>query len=81
MPESKHRKDRKPPPAQRARPKKEIAKNPSPRWYAAVMFALMGTGVALVLLNYILSDIFSRWGLFAGLGFIGIGFVMTMSYK
>ena len=81
MPESKKRKGRKPPPAQRASPKKEIAKNPSPTWYAIVMFALMGLGVALVLLNYIVPDVFGRWGLFVGLGSIAVGFLMLTNFR
>jgi len=81
MPESKKRKNRRPPPAQRARPKKEIAKHPSPVWYTALMFALMGAGVALVLLNYIVPGVFARWGLFVGLGGIAVGFLMLTRFR
>ena len=83
MPKSKHRKNRRPPPAQRqqARPKKEIAKRSSPVWYSAVMFGLMGAGVVLVLLNYFVPSIFSRWGLFVGLGAIAVGFLMLTNFR
>ncbi len=80
MPESKKRKSRRPPPAQRARPRKEVAKKRSPTWYVVVMAALGGVGVLLVLLNYIVPDTFARWGLFVGLGGIAAFFLMFTNW-
>lgn len=81
MPESKKRKNRRPPPAQRTSPRKEVARHPSPTWYVALMFTLMGLGVLLVLLNYVVPNVFGRWGLFVGLGGIAAGFLMLTNYR
>ena len=83
MPKSKHRKNRKPPPSQRIKQKEQEAakKPPSPLWYTVVLFGLMGIGVVLVLLNYIVPDTFGRWGLYAGLAAIAVGFLMLTNYR
>ena len=83
MPKSKPRKNRRQtrkynPVASAA---KEAEKNPSPTWYAATMFGLMGIGLILVLMNYILADTFSPWGLWGGLGAIAVGFFMTTNFR
>ncbi|GBD85606.1 putative septation inhibitor protein [bacterium BMS3Abin02] len=55
-------------------------KPPSPRWYVITMFALMGLGVVLVVLNYVFP-LFGGWGLWIGLVAIAGGFLMTTSYR
>jgi hypothetical protein len=80
MPKSKGRRKPKrqhpqaPPP-----PKKEKV---SPTWYVVLMFSLMAIGGIVIILNYIgllPGGTDNKW-LFAGLGAIGVGFVMTMNY-
>ncbi len=44
------------------------------------MFALMGLGVVLVVLNYVFP-LFGGWGLWIGLVAIAGGFLMTTSYR
>jgi len=58
-------------------------KGPSPLWYVATMFTLMGLGVVLILINYtgLLPGGTSNTYLLIGLGGIGIGFAMTMNYR
>lgn len=83
MPESKGRKKAKkrPPPP----PPKESAakKGPSPTWYVATMFALMGLGIVVILLNYI--DLVpggrNNFWLIGGLAGIGVGFLMTLDFR
>jgi len=81
MPKSKGR--RKPKRVQHpaAPPPKEEKR--SPRWYAILMFALMGAGVVVIILNFIGT---SPGGtdnnyLYMGLGGIAIGFLMTLWYR
>lgn len=79
MPKSKRRKPKRdytPPPP----PKEEKV---SPPWYAAVMFGLMALGVIVIVLNYIglvpggeQESVY----LYAGLGLIGVGFMMTLNF-
>ena len=82
MPKSKGRKKakRRPPPPPKPDPIK--AKGPSPTWYVAIMFALMGIGVLVIVLNYIgvLGDTRNSL-LLAGLGMIAVGFGMTLNYR
>ena len=82
MPKSKGRKKakRRPPPPPKPDPIK--AKGPSPGWYAAIMFALMGIGVLVIVLNYIgiLGDT-NNTRLLIGLGMIAVGFGMTLNYR
>jgi hypothetical protein len=53
---------------------------PSPKWYVITMFALMGVGVLLVILNYVFS-FFGGWGLWVGLAALASGFLMTTGYR
>ena len=83
MPVSKGRKKakRRPPPPPKPDPVKE--KGPSPTWYVATMFALMGVGMIIILANYInlLPGGTSNTYLFVGLAGIAIGFAMTLDYR
>ena len=58
-------------------------RGPSPRWFVVTMSSLMIIGVLLIVLNYLtlLPGSVSRWYLWSGLGFIGVGFVMTTKYN
>lgn len=58
-------------------------KGPSPTWYVALMFGLMGVGVLIILINYmgLLPGGTDNKYLLGGLGGIGIGFAMTMDYR
>jgi VIT1/CCC1 family predicted Fe2+/Mn2+ transporter len=55
----------------------------SPRWYGAVVLALLVLGVLLILLNYltVLPGAVSAWYLVAGLVVIFVGFVMATRYR
>lgn len=79
MPESKSRKKatRRPTP-----PKNTVVdktKAPSPTWYIATLFSLMGIGMVMVVSRYIFQT--DQWLLLAGLGAIAIGFIMTTNYR
>ena len=83
MPKSKGRKkaNRRPPPPPKPAPVKE--KGPSPTWYIAIMFALMGIGVLVIVVNYIgliPGGTESIW-LLSGLGAIAVGFGMTLNFR
>lgn len=82
MPKSKGRKKakRRPPPPPKPDPIKE--KGPSPTWYVAIMFGLMGIGILVIVLNYI--GIFgdtTNTLLLGGLAMIAVGFGMTLNYR
>jgi len=49
----------------------------SPRWVAVLMFALLGIGMLLIVVNYlgVLPGGASNWYLLVGLLFITIGFI------
>ena len=47
-------------------------------WYVVIMFGLMAVGVVLIVTRYILET--DQWLLLAGLGAIGVGFMMTTNY-
>ena len=49
----------------------------SPRWVAVLMFALLGIGMLLIVVNYlgVLPGGASNWYLLVGLAFITIGFI------
>ena len=84
MPVSKKRKKvakRRPTPPKRVDPVQE--KGPSPTWYVATMFALMGVGVLLILSNYVtlLPGSPSNAWLLIGLAGIAAGFAMTLNYR
>lgn len=83
MPKSKGRKKakRRLPPPPKPDPIKE--KGPSPAWYVAIMFALMGIGVLVIVINYIgliPGGTDNTW-LLLGLGGIAVGFGMTLNYR
>ncbi len=82
MPVSKGRKKakRRPPPPPKKDPVKE--KGPSPTWYIATMFGLMGVGLLVILLNYmgLLGDTNNTW-LLLGLAGIAGGFAMTLNFR
>jgi len=83
MPKSKGRKkaNRRPPPPPKPDPVKE--KGPSPTWYIAIMFTLMGVGVLVIVVNYIgliPGGTESIW-LLSGLGAIAVGFGMTLNFR
>ena len=83
MPVSKKRKkvaNRRPTPPKRVDPVAE--KGPSPTWYVVTMFALMGVGTLVILLNYIglLGDS-NNTKLLIGLAGIAACFGMTLNYR
>lgn len=84
MPVSKGRKKAKkrppPPPKTDAKASK---KGPSPTWYVALMFGLMGVGIIVILLNYVklLPGAPTNAWLLVGLAGIGVGFGMTLNFR
>ena len=80
MPESKRRKPKK---GHRQPTKPATAevkqKGPSPTWYVALMAALMGIGVVLVIVRFLfnLDNLFT----IVGLAMIAGGFFMTTNYR
>ena len=82
MPKSKGRKKAKRKPPQPPKPDPVKEKGPSPGWYAAIMFALMGGGLIVIVLNYIAIFGDTRnTTLLVGLGMIAVGFGMTLNYR
>ncbi len=59
------------------------AHEPSPRWYAVLMFSLMAAGVVVIMINYmgILPGGHQHNFLFIGIGSIAAGFLMTLRYR
>lgn len=58
-------------------------KGPSPTWYVALMFSLMGIGALLIILNYVgvlPGGTDTSW-LLVGLLGIAAGFAMTLNYR
>ena len=82
MPESKGRRKsktvRRPTPPKSAVAARERDSKESPLWYVYLMFGLMALGVVLVVVRYIFET--DQWLLLAGLGAIGVGFMMTTNY-
>lgn len=83
MPVSKKRKkvaNHRPTPPKRVDPVAE--KGPSPTWYVALMFGLMGVGMVVILANYmgLLGTTSNTW-LLLGLSGIASGFAMTLNYR
>ena len=64
-----------------APPSKEY--QPSPRWYAPLMFSMMAAGVVVIMLNYmgILPGGHQHNFLFIGMGSIAVGFLMALRYR
>ncbi len=84
MPVSKKRKkvaNRRPTPPKKVDPVAE--KGPSPTWYVALMFTLMGLGVLIILANYVklLPGSTNNMWLMIGLAGIASGFAMTLNYR
>ncbi len=83
MPVSKGRKKakRRPPPPPKPDPIK--AKGPSPTWYIALMFGLMGLGTLVILLNYmdLMPGGTNNTWLLTGLAGIAGGFAMTLNFR
>lgn len=83
MPVSKGRKKakRKPPPPKPVNVTR--AKGPSPTWYIVLMFALMGIGALLIVLNYIglVPGGTTTLNLIIGLALIAVGFTMTLNFR
>lgn len=84
MPVSKGRKKAKkrPPPPPRT-DTKAADRGPSPTWYVALMFGLMGVGIVVILLNYVrlLPGAPTNTWLLVGLAGIGTGFGMTLNFR
>ena len=80
MPQSKGRRKaktvRRPTPPKSASGGKQTKE--SPKVYIAIMFGLMVVGVLMVVTRYIFDT--TPWLLMAGLGCMGIGFLMTTNY-
>jgi hypothetical protein len=55
----------------------------SPRWVPVLMFALLGIGLAVIILNYLelLPGSVSNWYLLGGLGLIFAGIITATQYK
>jgi len=84
MPKSKGRKKAKKRPAPPPKSQDPVkTKGPSPTWYVAVMFGLMGVGVGMIVLNYvgILPGGVDNRYLIGGLAMIAVGFGMTLNYR
>lgn len=83
MPVSKGRKsaNKRPTPPPTKDPAK--TKGPSPTWYVATMFALMGVGILVIVINYmaVFPGTPKNTLLLGGLAGIGAGFAMTMDYR
>ena len=79
MPESKRRKQKRPPVSAAAAQAAAKAKDPSPTWYVALMAGLMVLGVVLVLLRFVFE--WDQTILIAGLVAIAAGFLMTTNYR
>lgn len=84
MPVSKKRKNvanRRPTPPKRVDPTHD--RGPSPTWYVALMFGLMGLGMLIILANYInvLPGGTNNTWLLVGLAGIAGGFGMTLNYR
>lgn len=78
MPESKRRKPKATGPTQ-SKHVQAREKEPSPKWYVALMAGLMAVGVLLVLVRFVFQT--DQWLLLVGLLFISGGFVMTTNYR
>ncbi len=78
MPVSKKRKGSQP--RQPTPPRNPVkAAAPSPRWYVITMAGLMGVGLILVLLRFVLG--LDQLWLVGGLALIAGGFLMTTGYR
>jgi hypothetical protein len=64
-----------------APPAKE--REPSPRWYAAVMFSLIAAGVLVIVINYLglLPGGHNHNYIYLGAGGVAAGLVMALHYR
>jgi hypothetical protein len=55
----------------------------SPRWVPVLMFALLGLGLVMIVLNYLelLPGAVSNWYLLGGLGLIFAGIITATQYR
>jgi hypothetical protein len=55
----------------------------SPRWVPVLMFALLGLGLVMIILNYLelLPGSVSNWYLLGGLGLIFAGIITATQYR
>jgi hypothetical protein len=79
VPKSKSKRSRYTPP-----PKKKA--KPSPRWFGFLILAVMGIGVAVIVLNYMglipgTDGTANQLYLFGGLGSIAIGFLLATQWR
>ena len=79
MPKSKSKRSRYTPP-----PKKKA--KPSPRWFGFLILAVMGIGIAMIVLNYMglipgTNGTANQLYLFGGLGSIAIGFLLATQWR
>lgn len=78
MPKSKSKRRRYQPPP-RKKPK------PSPKLFGVLILGLMFLGVAVIVLNYLslmpFTSSAANWPLFAGLGFIALGFLLATQWR
>jgi hypothetical protein len=79
VPKSKSKRSRYTPP-----PKKKA--KPSPRWFGVLIIAVMGIGVAMIVLNYMglipgTNGTANQLYLFGGLGSIAIGFLLATQWR
>lgn len=79
MPESKRRKPKSTGPTPPKHHPTTKEKDPSPRWYVALMAGLMAVGVILVLIRFVFQT--EQWLLLVGLILISGGFIMTTNYR
>lgn len=82
MPESKSKRKKKGrrrrPPSVHTPPKRKK----TPRWAIPAFFGTMGTGVAVIILNYMpILGGFRNWLLFLGLGLMGVGFAVSTQIR
>jgi hypothetical protein len=79
MPESKRRKPKRPAPPLRPSVAEAKSKGPSPTWYVAVMWTLIGVGLLAVLARFIFE--LPQYYLFGGFAMIAAGFIMFTNYR
>lgn len=67
-------------------PNPQHKKGPSPRWVPVLMFALLGIGLLMIILNYMTvlpgsGDAGNGWYLVGGLGSILAGIMVATQYR
>ncbi len=58
-------------------------REPSPRWYAAVMFSLIAAGVLVIVINYmgLLPGGHNHNYIYFGMGGVAAGLLMALHYR